>query len=124
MRIVRVATLVAASLAFGDAAGATTLQTSHVGATNGQVLVCLVSNVGRRTVSVEVDVFDTSGAAITPVGDSCNPTPLGAGETCQVQLSTNTPGRFVVKSRGKIRANVTVFGPNPFPVITVVEATK
>ena len=123
--VTRIILTIAAVVALGSAAQAATLATPLVGANNGQELDCIVTNLSAKPATLTVTFFDFVGAAEIPNVDTCNGSPLAAGATCDVLLEPNTQGRCtVVADTGKVRAAITVFDANPFPVVTVVAATK
>jgi len=77
-------------------------------------------NLSRKPATVTVTSLDAAGAAEITSADHCIGSPLAAGATCQVVLPADTDGRStVVADTGKIRAAIEVFGPSPFPLVTV-----
>ena len=120
----RVAMLVA-SLAFvmSTAAHAGTLRTPAVPANNGEIVDCLITNVGTKDATVSIQLINFAGIVIAPDQQDCGNGQLPPLRSCQATAPVNTPVSCVFTFKGKVRAAAYVFdGSNG--LAGVVPATK
>lgn len=102
-----------------------TLNTPLVGAHDGQILDCIVTNLWTNDLTVSVTLTDFNGNVLTPVLDTCNGLPMAPRKSCEVVLAPDI-GAFctVVANNSHVVASINSFGPSPNPLVTVVPATK
>ena len=107
-----------ATFAFGltsaPEAGATTVLTTPIAITsNGQFLLCLITNIDKKPIAVTAQLFDpTFGNPVAPVSNNCPvpPATLAPGSGCIVNAGANRIVYVVVTtSSAKVRAALDVF---------------
>ncbi len=107
-------------------AQAVTLSTPFVRPSAGQSIRILVTNLGKKDITVTVTLTTLFGDVDPPNADDCTGTSLAAGATCPVIYVADHQGFATVTSSGKVRAAINVIGSaaDNFPLVTVVPATK
>jgi hypothetical protein len=102
---------------------AVTLATPLVGVNAGQLIDCVVTNVGTKEAKLSVRLFNAGGTVAAAFND-CGAT-LGAGQTCQLLPTVNAQVGCEVKASGKIRSQIDVFDTTASNrLVVVVPLTK
>jgi hypothetical protein len=98
-------------LGLSGAGEASTLFTPLLHLSPGQTsIVCVVSNVSDRDMTVKIEAFSSTGADLGSTGD--DPVPLSAGATTQILVAVDHARcKFTVPSRNRVRAHGAVFQP-------------
>ena len=129
MRTTLVATFVLAFLPWSAAQAVTRWATPFVSIGTGDEVICSVTNLDKKPLSVEVNVVNSVGADITLGGSGSGCVgPLQPNWTCTNEGPTSASGWcFAVTDSSKVRVvlEVTQFAPSgPPPPRLVVPATK
>jgi hypothetical protein len=109
------------------AAAATVLTTPGVPANNGQIPVCVLTNVDKMPITVTVQLFQDQTGKPEPSSNDCPvpPATLAPGTGCQAQLVANIQAYCVVTtSSAKVRAALDLFNGTTSALEVVVPATK
>lgn len=106
---------------------AATYNSSIVRASVGSYLMCMISNIGTKSINVSGSLIDGLGFPMVPSYDTCVSTHAGVlapGKTCEINLAGVAIGRCSVESSSsKIRAVLAVFDSS-YNMTLSVPATK
>ena len=92
-------------------------------------ITCTVTNLDTKAVKVVVDLYNSSATPLSTIGDTCNSSLLGSGQTCYttvnstIGITSNAFCRFEVSS-AKVKASLQLRDPDRGTTLLVVPAAK